>query len=118
MGKKGLSGKIVTEYLEKFPDAQTLTLARLIYADNKEVFSDVESVRSRIRYHRGSTGVRDRKALKSEKFIRPLQTGKNTFKKLPKGITTLTGWGNYRLLGDHRILILSDAHIPFHNKDV
>ena len=111
-----LVGDIIKEYLEKFPDAPSHTLSRMIYADNKELFSTVETVRSALRYYRGSTGDNargKRKRSNGEKYFKAAGT---SFKKLPKGITTLTGFKNFRITGDHRILILSDAHIPFHNK--
>ena len=47
-----MKGEIVKEYLEhpEWGTLPSLTLARLIYKDNVEVFKDVEDVRSKIRY--------------------------------------------------------------------
>ena len=48
---------IIKSYLTKFPKLPSLTLARLIYKDNNKQFTDVEAVRSCLRYYRGKKGV-------------------------------------------------------------
>jgi len=55
---KTIKGEIVTEYLEhpEWGELPSLTLARLIYKDNKEVFKDVEEVRGSVRYYRDKKG--------------------------------------------------------------
>ena len=70
MSEKKLQGQIVTEYLEKFPHLNTRTLARLIYEENPQVFTDLENARSRVRYYRGATGKQDRSKLADNRFLR------------------------------------------------
>ena len=66
-----MKGEIVKEYLEhpEWGKLPSLTLARLIYKDNKEVFKDVEDVRSKVRYYRGQFGdaPRNRESIKEYK---------------------------------------------------
>jgi hypothetical protein len=65
-----IQGKIVCEYLDsEFGHLPTKTLAQKIYNENKEAFSGVDAVRSRIRYYRGQMGERGRKTLTNKKFI-------------------------------------------------
>ena len=60
-GQPTISGKIIKEYLERFPNVQTLTLAKKIYRENKEAFASIETVRSSIRFYRGKSGKQLRK---------------------------------------------------------
>jgi hypothetical protein len=57
-----MKGEIVKEYLEhpEWGSLPSLTLARLIYKDNVEVFKDVDDVRGKIRYYRGQRGKAQR----------------------------------------------------------
>lgn len=63
-----LRGKIVKEYLKKFPTLGSHTLAKLIYSrdDNYKLFNSSESVRAVIRYYKGTSGVFNRKNLKHD----------------------------------------------------
>lgn len=65
-----LKGQVVCEYLEKFPNVMTLTLARIIYRDNISLYKDVEDVRNCIRYYRGALGISNKKKLKNKKYVR------------------------------------------------
>lgn len=47
---------LLIEYLKKYPDTPTLTLAKIIYHDYSHIYKNVESVRYAIRYYRGKTG--------------------------------------------------------------
>lgn len=111
-----LQGDVTKEYLQKYPDAATRTLARMIFRDNPEIFNTYEAARSNIRFYRGATGEKKRKSLTDKTYLREHRTGKDTFPKLPEGLTSLKGWDTYKLTGEHKILVLSDAHIPYHDK--
>lgn len=65
-----ITGEIVKEYLEKFPNTSSLCLARIIYLNNKEVFNTVEHARMIIRYHRGASGKKNRKRLTNKNYVR------------------------------------------------
>ena len=53
-------GEIVKNYLRKFPNTPSLTIAKKVYAENNADFKDVEDVRTIIRYQRGLKGKRYR----------------------------------------------------------
>lgn len=63
-------GITITKYLEKYPDAPALTLAKKIYYENKMLFKDIESVRKMVRYYFGSSGKKHMKNITNRKFIR------------------------------------------------
>ena len=69
--------EIVHEYLEKFPEAPSKTLARKIYNENTGFFSSFESAYSRVRYYRGQQGKRQRDSLikgSNKNFKKELKT--------------------------------------------
>lgn len=68
-----LQAKIVEEYMEKFKDSGSLTIARIIYRDHSACFNSVEAVRSFIRYRRGAKGEEARQQLKKSKDAREKQ---------------------------------------------
>lgn len=110
-----LKGEIVKDYLTRFPNAKKKPLSKLIYKENKEVFKNAESVRMLISYHTGACGDKKRKQLADKTFIKPL-SDTTPFPKLPEGLTSLKDWNAYKLTGEHKILVLSDTHIPYHDK--
>lgn len=115
--KTTLRGEIVKDYLSRFPNAATRTLALLIYKENSEVYKDSESVRTLLRMYRGAAGERALKKLTDKTFVK--EHGNTIgFAKLPEGITTLDGWDLLKIAGDYKALILSDVHVPFHSKKV
>ena len=107
-----LKGDIVREYLNKFSETPSLSLARKIFEENKSVFKDVENVRDLLRYYRGAHGKKARKNMthKSKKY---LQRSDNCF-KLPESekekeyVITLPKQCK-------NVLILSDIHLPYHS---
>jgi predicted phosphodiesterase len=108
-----LQGEIIKSYLGKFPDATSHTLSRIIYKENNKLFTNEEAVRALIRNYRGANGSN-----KDTSFLRDKRTGKDTFPKLPEGLTSLDNWNIFKIVGDHNVLVLSDIHIPYHVKDV
>ncbi len=59
--------ELIKQKLLEYPDLPSRTLARMIYAMNKDLFRDIETVRSRIRYYRGAMGE-DLKKVVSKKY--------------------------------------------------
>lgn len=117
-GKKTIKGEIVQEYLnhEEWGKLPSLTLARLIYKDNVEVFKDVESVRTVIRGYRGQAG--------SKKTVIPTHKTEKAEHAKKLGIANPFGlpdsdedeWQPFTLpKACTRILLLSDIHVPYHN---
>ena len=58
MAKQTAKGRIVTSYLDKYPEMPSLTMAKLIVAENPLDFKDAETVRTLIRNYRGALGQR------------------------------------------------------------
>ncbi len=107
---KKLTGKTILEYLERFPDLPSRTLASKIYNENSELFKNAEAVRFHIKYYRGKSGKTQLNKLSNKKFvdvkIKPLTMPESYTKhvevwKLPKA--------------NKKILLLSDIHIPYHD---
>lgn len=110
-----ITGKIVLEYLEKFPNAKHLTLAKKIYKENKAVFKSVEQVRVRILYYTGNNGSKDRKKLADRRFVREdtISSGENKY-KLPE--SDALEYPIFRFpKAQNKILICGDFHAPYHD---
>ena len=110
-----LQGRIVRDYLDRYPDATKRALSRLIYYENQEVFSNVGAVRCRINYYTGTHGDKHRKAIKDKSSFKKGES--RGFSKLPEGLTTLDNWGIQKITGENRVLLLGDIHIPYHSKE-
>lgn len=97
---------------ERFPDTPTLTLAKRLYRENKALFTDQEAARTSLRYVRGNQGKaqRDKNPDKTS-FRKPAQAGC----ALPLPPTKAEPWTPFTLDGAKRVLVLSDAHIPYHD---
>jgi hypothetical protein len=64
--------KIITDHLDKFPDAGSLTIAKIIFRDYKEYFNTVEDIRFMIRYRRGVTGKVRLSHLMDKKYVKQI----------------------------------------------
>ena len=60
--------KITFEYLEKYRDTPTNTVAKIIFQDHTEFFIDKESARHYIRMYRGKLGSEHRGKVKNTKY--------------------------------------------------
>ena len=54
---------VIIEYVKKYKDTPSLTLAKIIYHDYNHIFKNVEAIRNSIRYLRGSYGKKHLKTL-------------------------------------------------------
>jgi len=104
-----ISTQIVIEYLTKWGNLPSLTLAKKIYNENKEVFPSVETARSSIRYFRAANGDERRRKLATKDFV-----DYNPY-KLPE--SDETEFFPYTLPDLKSVLLLSDIHIPYHSID-
>lgn len=107
-----IRGKIILDYLERFPITPTRSLSSKIYNENKETFNSSELVRSLMLYYRGKHGKKSKKELANKKFLNvkvkshvmpESHTKKIEVWKLPKA--------------NKKVLLLSDIHIPYHDVD-
>jgi hypothetical protein len=103
-------GEIVQEYLIKFPNTPTSTLARMI-ADNYGVDFSYDSARSLIRTHRGEAKNNN---LKNMTSVRTEDEKKAAMKKFAKT--------DYKPVKDfilpkssNRGIIINDVHVPYHD---
>jgi predicted phosphodiesterase len=104
--KLGISHELAIEYVNKYPTAANLTLARKLCKDHPLLFNTLETARSSIRYVRkkliaeGVSPVVD--ATKIDPNRIPIS---HSEKKAPYVIPS-----KY-----NRVLIISDLHIPYHD---
>jgi predicted phosphodiesterase len=101
--------KLLLDYLKKFPNTATLTLAKKIYKEHSAKFKDVEHIRTQIRYYRGQAGDKNRIDAKQHiDFLAKLK------EELPKGETEKVE--PYYLPKDRKkVLVISDIHLPYHD---
>mgnify|MGYP000905483205 CR=1 FL=1 len=99
------------EYRSKYPDMPTLKLARIMYAENNLLFTNVDAARTSLRYIEGKQGNTHRKRVAGSEFGRDGERPKNPY-NLPK--SDETEYLPYIIDGE-RVLVLSDVHIPYHS---
>jgi len=105
-----IQGNIAKAALDKFPDTPTLTLAKKLYKKHPEVWSNLESCRGTLMYHRGASGKKNLSKMADKRNVRPVQKPGNPF--LP--VSSERKFVPYHLEGKV-IGVLSDVHIPYHN---
>ncbi len=84
MTKADIAREYRLKYGMKMP---TLTLARIMYNDNKETFTNVEDARTRLRYIEGKNGAIHRKNVAKKEMIMTEERPKNPY-KLPESEET------------------------------
>jgi len=89
----------------------TLTLARLMYKENIEIFKNVDSARSALRYIEGKNGKHRVKVAKGTPFYKEEARPLNPY-KLPESEES-----KYEpfILKAKRLAVLSDIHVPYHS---
>ena len=104
---------IAREFRKEFPDMPTLKLARIMYADNKLIFKDVEDSRHALRYIEGKIGAKQKHKFKHTEFHMAESRSKNPY-NLPKSYEEQREPYILPVCCDN-ILLISDLHIPYHN---
>jgi predicted phosphodiesterase len=100
------------EYRLKYGmDMPTLTLAKLIYKENKDLFTCVDDARTTLRYNEGKLGDYSRKNAKDKSLYIKEERPKNPW-KLPQSEETI-----YEpfIIKSKKLAVLSDIHIPYHS---
>lgn len=107
----------VVSYLERFPDIPSNTLAKKIFKETKPLFETKEQARSIIRYMRGKSGKENRKELAIRRFIRDVTISAidNRY-ELPESDALEYPVFKFPKV-QNRILVASDAHVPYHSVD-
>lgn len=106
--------EIARSYRDKFPEMPTLKLARIIYAEHKLEFKDVESIRNIIRNIEGKGGKHHKKNQLNKKYLREEPRPYNPY-KLPE--SEETSYKPFEFPKHKKIGILSDVHLPYHSLD-
>ena len=107
-------GEIAKAALKQFPTASTRALARIIEADNKELFT-FQSARDAIMYYRGAGGKKKRKLLKDKSFVRK-KTNEDPFEFIPKSYAMRRDvW--HLPTSIKNVAVWGDLHIPYHESD-
>lgn len=102
--------ELIAKLAAKFPDVGNKTLARMAYTESPELFANIEAARTAIRQARSG-----RKHRTQYLPARPGKAG-DAFPKLPEGKTHFDKWGAVVIPGPMRALVLSDLHIPYHDR--
>lgn len=107
--------EIVKGYLDEFPHAHTMTLARSAYADHPLQWATLEACRSAFRRARGNSGTANRVGHIEQQHYRPPQKPGDPFGPLPKGLKEIADWGPVVIGGPVTALVLADIHAPWHD---
>ena len=106
---------IILDYLEKFPNAPSRTLAKKIYNENSAFFTDFENVYFRVRYYRVQSGNKNRDKLKNNKFQKELKVKVMIQKlQLPESHTKTRNSFTFPT-GCKKLGVFGDVHIPYHD---
>ena len=106
---------IILDYLEKFPNAPSRTIAKKIYNENSAFFTDIENVYFRVRYYRGQSGSINRDKLKNTKFQKELKVKVMIQKlQLPESHTKVRNSFTFPT-GCKKLGVFGDVHIPYHD---
>jgi predicted phosphodiesterase len=103
---------VAREYRAKYgTEMPTLTLAKIMYKENKETFSSAEHARTTLRTIEGKSGVKLRKEVKDKSLYMQEERPRNPW-KLPESDET-----KYEpfIIKAQKLAVLSDIHIPYHS---
>jgi len=107
---------VVRSYLERFPTAATMTLAKKIYKENSSLWSTLEACRTSVRYARGNKGKQGRQEAADKRFFRPNGVSGTGFDVLPEGMRDIDDFTPFVVNKPGTYLVLSDIHCPYHDK--
>jgi len=107
-------GKTALEYLDKYPNTASLTIARIMRKEQPEIFATVEAARTVIRHYRGAMGKESRESVKVKTHL--ADTPRVSVPKMPESVAEM--YTPYEIPGGLKsALILADVHIPYHDKN-
>lgn len=101
-----------TELCKKYPDTSTRTLAHKLYGEFKMHYANLESARSAIRSIRGAQGSKSNRNPAESVPWKKRKPGEKP--KCPD--SAVTPWLPVQIDRPAKVLILSDIHIPYHDK--
>jgi len=106
--KLGIAKEYRQKYGMKMP---TLTLARVMYNENKEAFNSVDHARTTLRMIEGKSGIKNKNESKDKSLFMNEERPRNPW-KLPESDET-----KYEpfIIKAKKLAVLSDIHIPYHS---
>lgn len=104
--------EIAKQFRAKHPEMPTLKLARIMYNENKLLFTNVEDARTTLRYIEGKLGDYNRKKIAEKDFFIKEERPKNPYNLPP---TEEVEYKPFEIKGYKKVGILSDIHLPYHN---
>ena len=117
MANKTKTSAIVDEYFKKWNHLPTMTLAKKIYNENIGAFTSVDHVRTLIRTRKGTNGSYKRAATADKKHYTETAIKKLSLEDIEDGIDEREQ--DYIFAKSiERMLVISDIHIPYHDKGV
>lgn len=115
--KNTLARDAIWALLDRFPEAGSHTLAAIAIKENPLLFKDKEVARDSIRYYRGVRGDKNRAECANKDRFRKGNTG-NPFGAIPQSTNPFDHeWTQFVIPGPLKALILSDIHLPFHDRN-
>jgi predicted phosphodiesterase len=112
MKNRNIKTAIVKSYLEQYVDMPTLTLAKLVYKENKLHFTGVENCRKIIMYYRGKNGIAAREKLVDRVFVEKEYRSFSPYNKTREHKLEV-----FKLPTSIKdILFLTDIHFPSYNE--
>jgi predicted phosphodiesterase len=105
---------LVREFLEKFPEGTTRSISKMLNVNYPLDFPTYESARALVRYYRGEKG-RNCKITMAERTNEQKKAAQ-AWNKLPE--SDYKEQEPFKIpVGNNRVLILSDIHLPYHDVD-
>lgn len=114
MSKPSEANLIARQALEQNPEIASRTLARMLFEDDPKMFKSVDSARKTIQYLRGLNGSRCKK-FSSQTSPHLHKDAGWQLNEMPVSISRPTK--ALQVNGVNRVLIMSDMHIPYHDKN-
>lgn len=108
---------VAREYITKFPDTPTTTLAKKAYKENPALWTNLEACRCCFRRVRGNQGKYHRNNTAKKEFYRPNDIPGFSFDEIPEGIEELGEFVPHEITAPGDYLVLADVHVPYHDKE-
>lgn len=118
-GKETYVGKVAREYCDAHPDLPTITIARMLVAREKAIFTSLDQARNAVRWMRGERKNkagknRNNPSIKANPSKRTADKSSIAF-QFRAPASKADDYSPYVIHGSQRILRLSDIHYPFHD---
>ena len=111
--QKTVARTLAEEVCSKFKDTPSLTLAKKLFAENPEVYTNEEYARTIIRTIRGKIGAKNKKELADKSLVDTKPRPLNPF-ALPKSYAKKR---RHVEVKGTKFLILCDVHIPYQDNE-